>query len=228
MDSDAPTVSLGINRFYCTDTKELFDKHFLYLLNKMDAMDIENTDILKRLKTGKIVKSSDPEFDIINDVVARTLKLSKQLNDCDNVDDVRIILSDIIGSEINHNTIVFPPFYTNFGKFIKIGSNVFINHACTFLDMGGITIEDDVLIGPKVNLITENHPIHPLERSAIVTKPIHIKAKSWIGAGATILPGVTIGKNSIVGAGAVVTKDVADDTIVGGNPAKLIKKIVSN
>ena len=91
--------------------------------------------------------------------------------------------------------------------------------------MGGITIEDEVLIGPKVNLITENHPIDPKDRRALITKPILIKRKAWIGAGVTILPGVTIGENAVVAAGAVVTKDVPDNTIVAGVPAKIIKSI---
>jgi len=91
--------------------------------------------------------------------------------------------------------------------------------------MGGITIEDDVLVGPKVSLITENHPTDPSDRKTLTLKPILIKRNAWIGAGAIILPGVTIGENAIVAAGAVVSKDVADNTIVGGIPAKYLKNI---
>jgi acetyltransferase-like isoleucine patch superfamily enzyme len=91
--------------------------------------------------------------------------------------------------------------------------------------LGGITIEDNVLIGPKVNLITENHPTDPTQRKSLILHPIHIKNNAWIGAGATILPGVTIGENSIVAAGAVVNKDVPANTIVGGVPAKIIKAL---
>jgi acetyltransferase-like isoleucine patch superfamily enzyme len=90
--------------------------------------------------------------------------------------------------------------------------------------LGGINIEDNVLIGPKVNLITENHPTDPTQRKSLILQPIHIKNNAWIGAGATILPGVTIGENSIVAAGAVVNKDVPANTIVGGVPAKIIKE----
>jgi acetyltransferase-like isoleucine patch superfamily enzyme len=102
---------------------------------------------------------------------------------------------------------------------------VFINHACSFLDMGGITIEDHVLIGPKVNLITENHPLNPQDRRGIMCKPILIKRNAWIGAAATLLPGVTVGENAVVAAGAVVSKDVPANTVVGGIPAKIIKSI---
>ncbi len=182
-------------------------------------------DIFERLKSGEMIRTTDNEYFKINEVVTRTLKLSQQLNSCNNTEEVRHFLSEIIGSEIDDSTTIFPPFYVNFGKFIKVGKKVFINHACSFLDMGGIIIEDEVLIGPKVNLITENHPTNPNDRQALITKPIIIKRKAWIGAGATILPGVTIGENSIVAAGAVVSKNVPDNTIVGGVPAKIIKKI---
>ena len=107
----------------------------------------------------------------------------------------------------------------------NIGKNVFINHACSFLDMGGITIEDNVLIGPKVNLITENHPLSHGDRKYLNCKPILIKRNAWIGAAATILPGVANGENSVVAAGAVVTAHVPPNTIVGGVPAKFIKNI---
>ena len=183
------------------------------------------TDILERLKLGEAIRLNDPEYYKINEIVSRTIKLSQQLNVSDNIDAVRQFLSEIIGTKIDESTTVFPPFYTNFGKFISIGKNVFINHACSFLDMGGITIEDEVLIGPKVNLITENHPIDPNDRRALITKPILIKRRAWIGAGAIILPGVTVGENSIIAAGAVVSKDVPNNVIVGGIPAKIIKAI---
>jgi acetyltransferase-like isoleucine patch superfamily enzyme len=188
-------------------------------------MEMHNTDILDRLKSGEIISLTDPEYIIIQQVIDQTIRLSSRLNAAGSIIEVRKLLSEIIGTTISDSTIIFAPFYTNFGKFISIGKNVFINHACSFLDMGGITIEDGALIGPRVNLVTENHPLSPDERSALLTKPIRIRQKAWIGAGVTILPGVTIGENAIVAAGAVVTKDVADNTIAGGIPAKFIKTI---
>lgn len=157
------------------------------------------------------------------EIVARTIRLSPELNASDNPEQIRQRLGEIIGSRLDESTTVFVPFYTNFGRFIKIGKNVFINHACTFLDQGGITVEDEVLIGPKVNLITENHSLDPGDRRTLICKPIVIKRNAWIGAAATILPGVTIGENSVVAAGAVVSKDVPANTVVGGIPAKHIK-----
>jgi acetyltransferase-like isoleucine patch superfamily enzyme len=132
-------------------------------------------------------------------------------------------LSYITGIQLDESTTVLPPLHINLGTFTRIGKNVFINHDCTFLDIGGITIEDDVLIGPKASLITESHPLNPAERKMLLVKPVVIKRNAWIGAGATILPGVTVGENAVVAAGAVVSKDVPDNSVVGGIPAKIIK-----
>ena len=172
---------------------------------------------------GGIIRSE--EMGEAWEVVFRAQRLSPALNASTTIDEMRERLSELIGSAIDKSSTIFVPFHTNFGKHIKIGKNVFINHACTFLDLGGITIEDDVQIGPRVNLITENHPIDPTTRKNLDLKSIIIKRNAWIGAGATILPGVTVGDNSIVAAGAVVNKDVPPNTIVGGIPAKLIKSI---
>jgi acetyltransferase-like isoleucine patch superfamily enzyme len=121
--------------------------------------------------------------------------------------------------------MVFPPFQVNYGKNTRIGKNVFINFDCTFLDLGGITIEDNVMLGPKVSLLTEGHPVAANERQTLTTGNILIQKGAWIGAGAIILQGVTIGEHAVVAAGAVVSKDVPAHTIVGGIPAKHIKNI---
>jgi acetyltransferase-like isoleucine patch superfamily enzyme len=183
----------------------------------------ENIDIFQRMLAGGIIRND--EMGDAWQVVFRAQKLSPALNASTTIDEVRERLSEIIQSKIDKSTTIFIPFHTNFGRHITLGKNVFINHACTFLDLGGITIEDDVQIGPKVNLITENHPVDPAKRKYLDLKSILIKRNAWIGAGATILPGVTIGENSIVAAGAVVNKDVPANSIFGGIPAKFIKAI---
>ncbi|MCW3103864.1 MAG: acetyltransferase [Bacteroidetes bacterium] len=177
------------------------------------------------MRSGELIDLAEPRYQRIREIVAATLRLSVSLNASTDVDQVRERLSEITGVEIDESTTIFAPFHTNFGRFIQLGKNVFINHACSFLDMGGITIEDNVLIGPKVNLITENHSLEPSKRRYLSCKPIVIKQNAWIGASATILPGVTIGENAVVAAGAVVSKDVPANAVVGGVPAKLIKKI---
>ncbi len=182
-------------------------------------------DIFQKLLAGGIIRND--EMGQAWDVVFRAQRLSPALNASTTIDEMRQRLSEILKKPIAKSTVVFVPFHTNFGKHITIGKNVFINHCCSFLDLGGITIEDDVLIGPRVNLTTENHPIEPSKRKFLDLKSILIKKGAWIGAGATILPGVTVGINSIVAAGAVVTKDVPDNTIVGGVPAKVLRAIIS-
>lgn len=182
-------------------------------------------DIFERMLAGGIIRNDDPQMTHVWEIVSNTIRLSAALNISTSIEQIRERLSEITGTSIDKSTTVFVPFYTNFGRHIKFGRNVFVNHACTFLDLGGITIEDDVQIGPKVNLITENHPVDPSQRKALDLKSIVIKKNVWIGASATILPGVTSGENAIVAAGALVNKDVAANTIVAGVPAKFIRAI---
>lgn len=194
-------------------------------MNKTNNMTQNKINIFDRMLAGGLIPFSDPEYPKIFEAVSVTINLSVSLNTSSNVEQIRERLSEIIGQQIDESTTIFTPFHTNFGKHIQLGKNVFINHDCTFLDLGGIIIEDDVLIGPKVSIITENHPVSPDERKMLDLKLVIIKRNSWIGANATILPGVTVGENSVVAAGAVVTKDVPANTVVAGIPAKVIKKI---
>lgn len=194
-------------------------------MEKRPSSNQRTNEIFDRMKAGEPLRLDDPEYPKVQEVVSRTIRLSAELNTSTDVDQVRDRLREITGTPIDGTTIIFAPFYTNFGRFIQIGKRVFINHACSFLDMGGITIEDDVLIGPKVNLITENHPLDPADRKTLLLKPVVVKRNAWIGAAATILPGVTIGENAVVAAGAVVSRDVPANTIVGGVPAKVIRSL---
>ncbi|GET21846.1 sugar O-acetyltransferase [Prolixibacter denitrificans] len=188
-------------------------------------MNQANRDIFERLQSGESVPYTDPQHKQIADAGAYTRKLIAELNTSADVDHIRSLLSEITGTKIDDSTIVFPPFHINIGKFTRIGKNVFINFSCTCLDMGGITIEDDALIGPNVSLLTEYHPLEPSQRKALSVQPVRIKRNAWLGAGVTILPGVTVGENSVVAAGAVVSKDVPDNTVVGGIPAKVMKNL---
>ncbi|WP_352422036.1 sugar O-acetyltransferase [Proteiniphilum sp.] len=186
---------------------------------------MQKTDIFERLCNGETILPNDPEAYKMREASYKTKELLAQMNNVTNPKEIRVLLSQITGTEIDESVAVFTPLYLNYGKNIKIGKNVFINFDCVFLDLGGITIEDNVLIAPKVSLLSEGHPLEPENRHALVPKPIHIKKNAWIGAGATILQGVTIGENSVVASGAVVSKDVPDNIIVGGIPAKIIKAI---
>ena len=181
-------------------------------------------DIFERLLNGETILPDDSQIGRLREEAFAVKALLTQMNNSSNSEEITQILSRILDKEV-HDVVVFTPLYINYGKHIRIGKNVFINFDCTFLALGGITIEDDVLIGPKVSLITENHPLNPEQRKGLAAKPILIKKNAWIGANATILPGVTIGKNAVVAAGAVVSKDVPDNTVVGGIPAKIIKNV---
>lgn len=182
-------------------------------------------DIFERLRNGETIPFSDPESYKLRKASFVTKCLLVQLNNSSDPAEIRDLLSQITGSKIDESVAVFTPLYINYGKHTRIGKNVFINFDCVFLDLGGITIEDNVLIAPKVNLLSEGHPLSPNDRQSLVPGHIHIRSNAWIGAGATILPGVTIGENAVVAAGAVVSKDVPANTIVGGVPAKIIKTI---
>lgn len=186
---------------------------------------MESNDIFDRLRNGETIPANDTQAYKMIEAAFTTKKLLLEMNSAADPDEVRNLLSQITGSEIDESVAVFTPLYINYGKHTRIGKNVFINFDCVFLDMGGITIDNNVQIAPKVSLLTEGHPIEPENRQSLIPKPIHIKKNAWIGAGATILQGVTIGENSVVAAGAVVSKDVPDNVIVGGIPAKIIKAI---
>jgi len=186
---------------------------------------MDRADVFERLKNGETIHADDSQGFKMREASYSTKKLLVQMNNSANPSEVRSLLSQITGSEIDESVGVFTPLYINYGKHTKIGRNVFINFNCTILDLGGITIDDDVLIAPNVSLLSEGHPISPENRHSLIPKPIYIKKNAWIGAGATILQGVTIGENAIVSAGSVISKDVPDNTIVGGIPAKIIKNI---
>ena len=183
-------------------------------------------NIFKKDLSGALVSPNEPGYDELINSIFDTMKLAYELNTgYHSPEEVRDYLSQIIGRKVDESVTLLPPFYVDFGKNIRIGKRCWIQQGCTFFDRGGITIGNDVFIAPKVNLITINHDSDPENRSATYGRPIVIEDKVWIGINSTILPGVTVGYGSIVGANSVVTHDVSPYTVVGGNPAKFIKKI---
>lgn len=140
-------------------------------------------------------------------------------------EEVRELLSELFGYRVPSTLRVFPPFYTDFGRNIEVGENVFINACCHFQDHGGVTLGDGCQIGHNVVFATLNHELSPAQRHLTRPAPIRLGRNVWVGSNATILQGVTIGDNAVIGAGAVVTKDVAADTIVGGVPARELRRL---
>lgn len=138
-------------------------------------------------------------------------------------DEYDAVLKELFGENLGENSMVMAPIAGAAFDKVKIGKNVYINSNSLLMARGGITVEDDVLIAANVQLLSNNHDEY--DRQILTCKPIHIKKGAWIGAGASILPGVTVGENAIVGAGAVVTKDVGDFEVAVGVPAKTVKTL---
>lgn len=181
--------------------------------------------VVERMRRGERINHDDADYPLLWQEFEHTRSLVDELNGRYHTpDEISSLLSEIWGQDASE-VRMFPPFYTAFGKMTKVGKGVFINFGCTFLDQGGITIEDGVFIAPDVKILTEGHPEEPELRHTLITAPIHIGRNVWIGAGAMILPGVSIGENAIIAAGAVVNKDVAANMIVGGVPARVLRPI---
>jgi len=177
---------------------------------------------------AKIIYRRTPESAAMLANVKRAMAITATLNRLtfDDADQIRALFSQLIGKEVDESFLLIPPFYTAGGDEIRVGRNVFVNQNCTFYDLGGLDIADDVMIGPSVSILTTGHPLDPLQRrAATIGKPIVIERNVWIAAGATIIGGVTVGENSVVAAGSVVTRDVPSNTFVGGNPARIIRSI---
>lgn len=152
------------------------------------------------------------------------MKLTAELNHgYHDLPEIQALFSQIIGKPVDEGFALFPPFYTDFGKNITVGKGVFFNSGCRLQDQGGITIGDGSLLGHNVVLATLNHEMDPAHRKDMHPAPIVIGKDVWIGANATVCPGVTIGDGAVVAAGAVVTRDVAANTVVGGVPARPIQ-----
>ena len=175
-----------------------------------------------------IVARGTPESGAMTAGVQRAMRITAAINRLtyDDLAQVRALFAELIGAELHEGFVLIPPFHATGGESTRIGRKVFINQNCTFYDLGGIEIGDEVLIGPNVSLITSGHPLEPARRrDGVVAKPIVIGRNVWIAAGAIVIGGVTVGENSVVAAGAVVTRDVPPATLVAGNPARVVRSV---
>ena len=183
-------------------------------------------DLLTHLNRGESVVGGSKMHQVMHKTSQEALKITVELNGHYHTpEEVRELFSQLIGKQVDDTFALFPPFYTDCGKNINVGKNVFINSGCRFQDQGGITIGDGALIGHNAVLATLNHDIDPRKRSTMHPAPITIGKDVWIGANATVVPGVDIGDGAIIAAGAVVTQNVPPNVIAGGVPAKVLKKI---
>src|ERR1700722_20210122 len=176
----------------------------------------------------RIIYRRTPESAAMSANVKRAMAITARLNRLtfNDAAEVRALFSELIGKKVDESFLLIPPFYTAGGDEIRVGRHVFVNQNCTFYDLGGLDISDDVMIGPNVSILTTGHPLEPSQRrAATIGKPIVIEKGVWIATGAIIIGGVTIGEHSVVAAGSVVTKDVPPNTLVGGNPARVLRSI---
>lgn len=180
----------------------------------------------ERMETGERIDYNSPVLPLMDSYAEEARRITCDLNGIYHTqEEIRDLFAELTGTEKDDTFRLFPPFYTDFGKNIKIGKNVFINAACCFQDQGGIEIGEGSFIGHQTVIATLNHDLDPEKRGDMFPKKVTIGKRVWIGSHATVLPGVTIGDNAVVAAGAVVTKDVPENAVVAGVPAKIIKTI---
>lgn len=187
-------------------------------------MDLEQ--LLSELTSGVTIPIGSTAHNLMWHYSQEALKITSNLNSrYHSPDEIRKLWEKLTDQEVDDTFAMFPPFFTDFGKNIRIGSGVFINAGCSFQDQGGITIGDGSLIGHNVVLATLNHDLNPYNRGAIIAASIDIGTNVWIGSNVTVLAGVTIGDGAVIAAGAVVTRNVLANTLVGGVPAKKLKDL---
>jgi acetyltransferase-like isoleucine patch superfamily enzyme len=177
---------------------------------------------------SQLIGVRTPEFREILDRIKLATRLSSKLSAycMDETEPIRKAFEELIGKPVGDSFSLIPPFFTDYGLNITIGRAVFIGYGCMFTGHGAIDISDQVMIASKVNLVTAGHPVEPDKRRAYITaEPITIGTNVWIGAAATILPGVNIGADAVVAAGAVVTHDVPPASLVAGVPATVIRHL---
>lgn len=181
-------------------------------------------EFLTHMKEDDTIVGGSKTHQFMHQLADDAMKITMELNNAyHDQKEVHRLVGELIGKKVDPSFFLFPPFYTDCGKNITIGKNVLINSCCHFQDQGGISIGDGTLIGHSVVLATLNHDFDPDRRTTMHPAPITIGKNVWIGSHATVVPGVTIGNGAVIAAGAVVTKDVPDEAVVGGTPAKIIR-----
>lgn len=184
------------------------------------------TDLLAALNRGETIAGGSPLHLVMHEASQEALRIAGELNGgYHEPARVRELLSQLTGGPIDETVTVFPPFTADFGRNVSLGERVFINSGCRFQDQGGITIGDDCLIGHNAVIATLQHGIEPTRRGDLIPSPVVIGRNVWLGANVTVLPGVTIGDDAVVGAGSIVTRDVPARTIAVGSPARVVRTI---
>lgn len=201
-------------------------RRFCLKISMKTEADMDREQFIEAMKAKTYVTAGSDAHLHMHEMSQRALGYTAEINGKYHTPaELRKLFFELIGQECDETFGLFPPFSTDYGMNIKLGKRVFINSGCCFQDQGGIEIGDDCLIGQQVVIATLNHDSDPEKRGNMFPAPVKLGNKVWVGAHATILPGVTIGDGAIVAAGAVVTKDVPAYAVVAGVPAKIIKTI---
>ena len=188
--------------------------------------DLGLNDLLTALDAGERITGDSPLHEAMHRASQEALRITGELNGgYQEPARVRELLAELTGREVDETVVLFPPLTSDFGKNLRIGKRVFINSGCRFQDQGGVVIGDDCLIGHNAVFATLNHDLDRARRADLLPAQIRLGRKVWLGANVTVLPGVTIGDNSVVGAGSVATKDVPADTVVVGSPARVVRSL---
>lgn len=181
---------------------------------------------LERMNSGEECVAGSDVHRLMTAASERAMRITSRMNaQFDSLSDTREQLERLFNRPLPEGVGLFPPFTTDCGLNTHLGEGVFINAGCRFQDQGGIYIGDRALIGHNAVIATLNHNMDPAKRANLLPAPVRIGNDVWLGSNVTVLPGVTIGDGAVVAAGAVVTKDVEPNTVVGGVPAKVIKKL---
>ena len=192
----------------------------------MKEKTINIEEFRKVMATKEEICDGSEMFIIFHKLAQEALQITSEINNKYNTpEQIVVLFSKLTGTQVDKSFRCFPPFYTDCGKNIKIGKNVFINACCRFQDQGGIEIGDGSLIGHNTTIATLNHDFNPDKRANLHPSPVKIGKNVWIGSDSTILPGVEIGDGAVIGAGSVVTKNVPANSIAVGSPARVIKQI---
>lgn len=192
----------------------------------MNERTINIEQFRKTMATKEEICDGSEMFIIFHKLAQEALQITSEINNKYNTPEQIVeLFSKLTGTQVDKSFRCFPPFYTDCGKNIKIGKNVFINACCRFQDQGGIEIGDGSLIGHNTTIATLNHDFNPDKRANLHPSPVKIGKNVWIGSDCTILPGVEIGDGAVIGAGSIVTKNVPANSIAVGSPARVIKQI---
>lgn len=183
-------------------------------------------EFISIMDSGELIPAGSPIHAKMHELSQEAIRITMEINSTyHNHDEIIALMSELTGTRIHESFGLFPPFYTDCGKNLRIGKRVFINAGCKFQDQGGITIGDDVLVGHNCVIATLNHAMDPNHRADMIPAPVNIGDKVWIGANVTILQGVTIGEGAVIAAGAVVNRNIPARSVAAGIPAKIIKTI---